>query len=283
MQHLAAIADEEDDYALFRARISNGEQHETKEDSSRPWTTLAKALAIAKESAIWVEENWDEIVAVLGDSRAYQLIKQADEPPGRKLHNSADGLSLLAGPRGKRKRTGNFSAPVTPLMISRMLSAEWLTDEEINAFVWRIRASYPYAALVSSALGQCLLSSDTDRALAIAERVAPTTDVPIYFAIDLNNSHWTQATFGFPTAKATYTDCFRNAPPSKSEAGLRALLAKKRAGSGGRATAATSKAATPAQMTTERTAMPKQDDTHSCGPLVLRGMLLRAAAPPPCP
>ena len=57
MQHLAAIADEEDDYALFRARISNGEQHETKEDSSRPWTTLAKALAIAKESAIWVEEN----------------------------------------------------------------------------------------------------------------------------------------------------------------------------------------------------------------------------------
>ena len=113
---------------------------------------------------MWVEQSRDDIVDVLGDSRAYQLLKQADEPPGKKLHDSAYGLSLGAGPSGKRKRTGNFSAPVTPLMLPRMPSAEWLKDEDTNAAIWRIRAGFPNAALMSSFLGNFLLSGDIDKA-----------------------------------------------------------------------------------------------------------------------
>jgi len=213
MQQLAAIADEGDDYDLFRKRISNGKQQEAKEDTNGPWTTLSNALAIAKESAIWVEENWEEIVVVLGDSGAYQLLNKADEPPGKELHDSSYGLSLLAGPSGKRKRTGNFSAPATALMISRMLSTEWLTDEDINAAIWRIRASFPNAALASSGLGQYLLSGDIDQALAAVACITPTIGVPVHFSINFQNSHWALATVDLSAAKAMYTDCLQNEPP----------------------------------------------------------------------
>ena len=103
----------------------------------------------------------------------------------------------------------------------------------------------------------------------------------VHFPINLQNSHWTLATVDLSAAKAIYIGCLQNEPPSKLKAGLQALLAKKRAGSGGRAKkpASNSGGAT-VSVETDHAAMPKQDDTHSCGPLALCGMLLRAAGLP---
>jgi len=123
---------------------------------------------------------------------------------------------------------------------------------------------------MSSFLGNFLLSDDIDKALAAVEHATPSIDVPIHFPINLYNSHWTQATVHVSNAKATYTDCLRNGPPSKSKASLRAFVAKKRAGSNGGAQTAVSVVA-------DYATMPEQDDTHSCGPLALCVMLLRAA------
>lgn len=106
------------------------------------WKNLKRALAVAKGSRCFVDEHYDDVlVRQLGDTQAAQMVSFAEEPPGKMLVNAAERPSSSASGRSRSARAAaaNFSTPVTPLMLSRMLSNEWYNDEDINATIWRLR------------------------------------------------------------------------------------------------------------------------------------------------
>ena len=119
----------------------------------------------------------------------------AEEPPNKFLFDNATGVSLRAG--NKRRRNDKHHAPIKPLSLSRMLSAEPLVDHDADAALWRIRESYSDAALASSGMWEQL--QDPFEAKTLVDAAVRTIDEPIHFILNLNGSRWTQASLNLRT------------------------------------------------------------------------------------
>ena len=60
-------------------------------------------------------------------------------------------------------------ANVTPLGLARMLSNQWYNDEDMNAYIWRLRAGYPDASLMSSQFYEKLRLGQIDSAQSMVQ------------------------------------------------------------------------------------------------------------------
>ena len=126
---------------------------------------LETALRLGPQSAAWVDEHYEEIVALLGRTNASQLVGFSEEPPNKLLFGNTAGVSLRAG--NKRRRSDKHLSPITPLPLSRMLSTELFAFRDMDTVLWRIRDSYNDAALAPSGMWKKL--SDPSEARTDAE------------------------------------------------------------------------------------------------------------------
>ena len=90
----------------------------------------------------------DTLVRLLGEAQACALVSLSEEPPCKVPKNNAS--DVVTNHNRKRKRgSQTIIANVTPLGLARMLSNQWYNDEDMNAYIWRLRAGYPDASLMS--------------------------------------------------------------------------------------------------------------------------------------
>ena len=144
MQWLAAIPDRGDAaYREFLVRVSD-----SCKSGDEDWKMPRAPLKVSKESAAWVDQHYEgTLVRLLGEAQACALVSLSEEPPCKVQKNNAS--DVVTNHNRKQKRgSQTIIANVTPLGLARMLSNQWYNDEDMNAYIWRLRAGYPDASLM---------------------------------------------------------------------------------------------------------------------------------------
>ena len=261
MQWLAAIPDGGDEaYREFLIRVSDG-----CKSGDEDWKMLRASLKVSKESAAWVDQHYeDTLVRLLGEAQACALVSLSEEPPCKVLKNNAS--DVVTNHNRKRKRgSQTIIANVTPLGLARMLSNQWYNDEDMNAYIWRLRAGYPDASLMSSQFYEKLRLGQIDSAQSIVQATCGDyNSTPIHFPLHLPSDHWTQASVTLSDGSGTCTDCYNTAAPLELPNGIKRLIPKMGLGNPSSAIQA------------DHAHMPFQDDNHSCAPLALYSLHRRA-------
>ena len=175
---------------------------------------LRASLKVSKESVAWVDQHYeDTLVRLLGQAQACALVSFSEEPPCKVLKNNAS--DVVANHNRKRKRgSQTIIANVTPFGLARMLSNQWYNDEDMNAYIWRLRAGYPDAPLMLPQFYEKLRLGQIDSAQSIVQATCGDhNSTPMHFPLHLPSGHWTQASVTLSDGSGTYTDCYNTAAP----------------------------------------------------------------------
>jgi hypothetical protein len=187
MQWLAAIPDRGDAaYREFLIRVSD-----SCKSGDEDWKMLRESLKVSKESAAWMDQHYEgTLVRLLGEAQACALVSLSEEPPCKVLKNNTS--DVVTNHNRKQKRgSQTIIANVTPLGLARMLSNQWYNDEDMNdAYIWRLRAGYPDASLMSSQFYENFKLGQIDSAQSIFQATCGDyTSTPIHFPLHLPSDY----------------------------------------------------------------------------------------------